>query len=72
MGTKKPARMPVYFLAGAEGFEPPMPGPKPGALPLGHAPTNLYIKITHQMMNNRQLLNPWNLIFQMIQETYIH
>lgn len=27
-------------MAGAEGFEPPMPGPKPGALPLGYAPTN--------------------------------
>ena len=25
-------------MAGAEGFEPPIPGPKPGALPLGYAP----------------------------------
>ena len=25
-------------LAGAEGFEPPIIGPKPIALPLGHAP----------------------------------
>ena len=25
-------------MAGAEGFEPPVPGPKPGALPLGDAP----------------------------------
>src|SRR5918999_3542003 len=24
--------------AGAAGFEPAIPGPKPGALPLGHAP----------------------------------
>ena len=29
-----------YFkMAGAEGFEPPITGPKPVALPLGHAPT---------------------------------
>jgi hypothetical protein len=27
------------FLAGAGGFEPPVSGPKPGALPLGHAPS---------------------------------
>ena len=26
-------------LAGEEGFEPPMTGPKPVALPLGHSPT---------------------------------
>jgi hypothetical protein len=25
-------------MAGAEGFEPPVTGPKPVALPLGHAP----------------------------------
>jgi hypothetical protein len=25
-------------MAGAEGFEPPITGPKPVALPLGHAP----------------------------------
>lgn len=24
--------------SGTEGFEPPIPGPKPVALPLGHAP----------------------------------
>ena len=29
-------------LAGAEGFEPPMPGPKPGALPLGYAPKRTF------------------------------
>src|SRR5215218_7956258 len=27
--------------AGAAGFEPAIPGPKPGALPLGHAPTRM-------------------------------
>ena len=26
-----------YPLAGNEGFEPPMPGPEPGALPLGQS-----------------------------------
>ena len=40
--VKKPARMPAYFMAGAEGFEPPVPGPKPGALPLGDAPTKFF------------------------------
>jgi hypothetical protein len=28
-------------MAGAEGFEPPITGPKPVALPLGHAPKKL-------------------------------
>src|SRR5215211_6512392 len=32
--SSRPARSP----AGAAGFEPAIPGPKPGALPLGHAP----------------------------------
>lgn len=31
-------------MAGAEGFEPPIVGPKPTALPLGHAP-NKNVKI---------------------------
>src|SRR5215210_3697444 len=30
---------PLATGAGAAGFEPAIPGPKPGALPLGHAPT---------------------------------
>ena len=29
----------TFVLAGAEGFEPPMAGPEPAALPLGYAPT---------------------------------
>ena len=29
----------VQIMAGAEGFEPPITGPEPVALPLGHAPT---------------------------------
>lgn len=40
-------------MAGAEGFEPPIIGPKPIALPLGHAPNkSLRFIITttlHQM-----------------------
>ena len=28
----------IKNMAGAAGFEPTIPGPKPGALPLGHAP----------------------------------
>ena len=27
-----------FFVAGDEGFEPPIPGPEPGALPLGQSP----------------------------------
>lgn len=27
-----------FFLAGDEGFEPPITGPEPGALPLGQSP----------------------------------
>src|ERR671920_2109084 len=30
--------------AGAAGFEPAIPGPKPGALPLGHAPVSSYAR----------------------------
>jgi hypothetical protein len=30
-----------HTMAGVEGFEPPMPGPKPGALPLGYTPNTL-------------------------------
>lgn len=33
------------MMAGAEGFEPPVPGPKPGALPLGDAPLIIYRNI---------------------------
>ncbi len=54
MGVKKPARMPAYFMAGAEGFEPPVPGPKPGALPLGDAPTKFFSycrKSNHPIQN---------------------
>ncbi len=29
-----------FLLAGDEGFEPPMSGPEPGALPLGQSPTS--------------------------------
>src|SRR5215204_4005012 len=32
--------------AGAAGFEPAIPGPKPGALPLGHAPTRTSLFFT--------------------------
>lgn len=39
---KRPQSGTVLYLlsivAGAAGFEPTIPGPKPGALPLGHAP----------------------------------
>jgi hypothetical protein len=28
----------VYLLAGDEGFEPPILGPEPSALPLGQSP----------------------------------
>ena len=30
----------TVFLAGDEGFEPPISGPEPGALPLGQSPMN--------------------------------
>ena len=29
-------------MAGDEGFEPPISGPEPGALPLGQSPTSEY------------------------------
>lgn len=32
---------PWRSMAGAEGFEPPITGPKPVALPLGHAPIKI-------------------------------
>ena len=35
--------VPFNLLAGAEGLEPPVPGPKPGALPLGDAPTKIFL-----------------------------
>src|SRR6266568_6402812 len=36
----RPLRSPlVYKLAGDEGFEPPIAGPEPVALPLGQSPT---------------------------------
>ena len=28
----------TFFMAGDEGFEPPITGPEPGALPLGQSP----------------------------------
>ena len=28
----------LFFFAGAQGFEPQLPGPKPGVLPLYYAP----------------------------------
>lgn len=28
----------LIFVAGVAGFEPTIPGPKPGALPLGYTP----------------------------------
>ena len=31
------------FMAGDEGFEPPIPGPEPGALPLGQSPITVVI-----------------------------
>lgn len=32
---KKPVLRPTHFMAGDEGFEPPIMGPEPTALPLG-------------------------------------
>jgi hypothetical protein len=29
------------FMAGEEGFEPPILGPEPSALPLGHSPSSI-------------------------------
>src|SRR5215218_1737927 len=34
-------KLPPRWRAGAAGFEPAIPGPKPGALPLGYAPVSL-------------------------------
>lgn len=36
-----PKKLKNNLLAGDEGFEPPIPGPEPGALPLGQSPLNL-------------------------------
>lgn len=33
----------VLSLAGREGLEPPLPGPKPGVLPLDDLPTSRHI-----------------------------
>ena len=44
-------------MAGAEGFEPPVSGPKPDALPLGYAPTRIYIITTlkHECIIQRHI-----------------
>ena len=48
---KRPYKNCMTFLinlVGAGGFEPPMPVPKTGALPLGYAPEkSAYLKITN-------------------------
>ena len=33
-----PKNFEKFFMAGDEGFEPPITGPEPGALPLGQSP----------------------------------
>ena len=38
LDTKKPVIRPALFVAGDEGFEPPITGPEPVALPLGQSP----------------------------------
>ncbi len=47
-------------MAGAEGFEPPIIGPKPIALPLGHAPNENFLLTTtlHQQMNGARHQDP--------------
>ena len=49
-------RKPWRSMAGAEGFEPPIIGPKPIALPLGHAPNEntkfLTTTLPQQMKND--------------------
>ena len=35
-----PGLLSINIMAGDEGFEPPITGPEPGALPLGQSPTN--------------------------------
>ena len=38
-----PGLLSINIMAGDEGFEPPISGPEPGALPLGQSPMNQYI-----------------------------
>jgi hypothetical protein len=40
----------TYFLAGDEGFEPPILGPEPSALPLGQSPIRTSQKINTQII----------------------
>ncbi len=40
---KKLPKRTALLLAGDEGFEPPISGPEPGALPLGQSPTYYFI-----------------------------
>ncbi len=56
-------------MAGAEGFEPPVPGPKPGALPLGDAPLNNF---NDYQMNNRQSQNLQKQVFLIFLMFRIH
>ncbi len=41
-------------MAGAGGFEPPVSGPEPGALPLGDAPIVQYFKEIILYMNHKE------------------
>lgn len=45
-------------MAGVVGFEPTMPGPKPGALPLGDTPT-------YYSRNNKHILVNMQGVFQL-------
>ena len=45
------------FMAGDEGFEPPITGPEPVALPLGQSPRQLTL-YSHRRINARKIPSP--------------
>src|SRR5918994_5688801 len=57
----------IRSSAGAAGFEPAIPGPKPGALPLGHAPVQARADYTgapfrRQNKSHSRNVGGWDLI----------
>ena len=68
-------------MAGAEGFEPPVPGPKPGALPLGYAPltypkkryakSGFLFQINNRLRNQHHLKNELCEVHQTLQASCI-
>lgn len=58
-------RIDLKKMVGAGGFEPPMPVPKTGALPLGYAPTkNLRCKILLNLVHDRDYEHHYHLLIR--------